>query len=73
MKKLFVVLAMVVLMMVGCALTPSRPIVKRSQEIHYDSSGKYIGRSIVQEYKNGSIVKEHYDTHGKYMGRSESK
>jgi len=70
---LMIVIVIVIFLTSGCTSTPTRPIVKRSQEIHYDQNGRYIGRTIVRTYKDGSFQKEHYDAHGKYIGRSRSK
>ncbi len=73
MKKLMLVLVIVTFLMPGCVSTPTKPVAKRSQEIHYDQKGRYIGRTIVRTYEDGSVQKEHYDTHGKYIGKSRSK
>jgi len=70
---LMILIVIISFLISGCASTPTRPIVKRSQEIHYDRNGRYIGRTIVRTYKDGSFLKEHYDAHGKYIGRSKSK
>ena len=70
---LMILIVIVTFLTSSCVSTPTRPIVKRSQEIHYDQTGRYIGRTIVRTYKDGSFLKEHYDAHGKYIGRSKSK
>lgn len=71
MEKILVLIS--VLLMIGCVSTPTRPVAKRSQEIHYNSSGQFTGRTFIKEYKNGSITKEHYNEKGIYTGRSYSK